>query len=103
MAVYVDDMYKSPIGEFGGMKMSHMIADSTNELLALADCIGVARKWLQKPGTSREHFDVSMSKRRLAIQHGAIPVTMEELCTRTTWRRKPVIRIPRASRSSTKR
>lgn len=33
MTVYIDDMYKNPIGEFRGMKMSHMIADSTRSLL----------------------------------------------------------------------
>jgi hypothetical protein len=30
MTVYVDDMCDSPIGRFGRMKMSHMIADSTD-------------------------------------------------------------------------
>ena len=43
MAVYVDNMQ----AQFGRMKMCHMIADSTEELLAMADRIGVARKWIQ--------------------------------------------------------
>jgi hypothetical protein len=42
--VYVDDMYKSPMGQFGRMKMSHMIADTTEELLQMADKIGVKKK-----------------------------------------------------------
>ncbi len=75
MTVYVDDM-QAP---FGRMKMCHMVADSTEELLAMADKIGVDRKWLQSPGTSREHFDIAMSKRALAVKAGAIEVTRKEL------------------------
>jgi len=75
MSVYVDDMYAG----YGRMKMCHMLADTTEELLTMADVIGVQRKWLQDSGEVREHFDVAMSKRALAIQHGAIPVTMKDL------------------------
>lgn len=78
MTVYVDDMYKYPIGQFGRMKMSHMVADTTEELLAMADTIGVRRKWLQHPGTDGEHFDIAMSKRELAIANGAVPITYRE-------------------------
>jgi len=56
------------------MMMCHMYADSTEELLAMADRIGVARKWIQYPGTYKEHFDVCKSKRALAVQDGAIEV-----------------------------
>lgn len=80
MAVYVDDMYKSPLGQFGRMKMSHMMADSTEELLAMCDKIRVHRKWIQKKGTIHEHFDISISKRQLAILHGAIEVPTMVLC-----------------------
>lgn len=48
---------------YGRMRMAHMVADSTAELLAMADAIGVQRKWLQKAGTAYEHFDVCMAKR----------------------------------------
>lgn len=75
MAVYVDDMRAS----FGRMKMCHMIADSTDELLSMADRIGVDRKWLQDAGTHREHFDIALSKRRLAVAAGAKEITMMEL------------------------
>lgn len=75
MAVYVDDM-QAP---FGRMKMCHMMADTTEELLAMADQIGVARRWLQKPGTHREHFDIALSKRKLAVAAGAIEVTQRDL------------------------
>lgn len=75
MTVYVDNM-RAPYGQ---MKMCHMIAESTDELLAMADRIGVDRKWLQKPGTRFEHFDIALSKRRLAVQAGAVEVGQMEL------------------------
>lgn len=75
MAVYVDDMY----AKFGRMKMCHMIADTTEELLVMVDTIGVQRKWLQKAGQTHEHFDIAMSKRALAVKAGAIQITVREL------------------------
>ena len=87
MTVYVDDMYASPMGRFGRMKMSHMIADSTDELLEMADAIGVARRWIQQSGGPQEHFDISMSKRRIAVGAGAIELTVYELVDRIRARR----------------
>lgn len=78
MSVYVDDM-RAP---FGRLIMCHMAADSTEELLAMADTIGVARKWIQYPGTTKEHFDVCLGKRALAVKAGAIEVSARELCSR---------------------
>jgi hypothetical protein len=75
MAVYVDNMRAT----FGRMKMCHMIADSSEELLEMADKIGVQRKWLQDAGTYREHFDIALSKRKLAVEAGAIEITMSAL------------------------
>lgn len=78
MTVYVDDMYRLALGEFGRMKMSHMIADTTEELLAMAKKIGVKHKWIQDAGTYSEHFDIAKSKRELAIEYGAKPITFME-------------------------
>lgn len=74
MAVYVDNM-EAP---FGRMKMCHMVADTTEELLAMVDKIGVQRKWIQDAGQYSEHFDISMVKRKLAVQNGAIEITMRQ-------------------------
>ena len=41
--VYVDD-YNAP---YGRMTMCHMMADTLEELHAMADKIGIARKWFQ--------------------------------------------------------
>jgi hypothetical protein len=65
--VYVD-LGSIPLGR---MLMSHMIADTPEELHAMAAKIGVARKWLQHGGTPAEHFDICKAKRTLAIKHGA--------------------------------
>jgi len=54
--------------------MCHMVADSTDELMAMADKIGVARRWLQKPGHYQEHFDVCKAMRVRAVALGAIEV-----------------------------
>jgi hypothetical protein len=67
--VYVDQYF----AQYGRMQMSHMIADTLDELHAMADKIGVARKWFQKHA-SIPHYDVCKSKRELAIKFGAIPV-----------------------------
>jgi len=69
MTVYVDDVRH----QFRTMIMCHMWADSLDELLEMADCIGVQRKWLQQPPkASWVHFDISSSKKRLAIEAGAV-------------------------------
>lgn len=75
MAVYVDDM-KAP---YKNMIMSHMIADTTEELIAMAKTIGVKEKWIQFPNTPKEHFDICQKKKELAIQNGAILVTWRQL------------------------
>lgn len=75
MTIYVDDMY----ARFRRMKMCHMIADSQEELLEMADTIGVARQWIQDEGTYQEHFDVCMSARRQAVAAGAVEITLGEL------------------------
>lgn len=75
MTVYVDDARI----RYGRMRMHHMIADSTEELLEMADRIGVQRKWIQLAGTHREHADVCTTKRMLAVAAGAVEVSTRDL------------------------
>ena len=75
MTVYVDDMRAA----FGRMKMCHMIADTEDELYAMADRIGVARKWHQG-----DHYDIALSKRALAVQYGARQITLRQ-CASMMW------------------
>lgn len=79
MAVYVDDMYKYRMGRFRGYRMSHMIADSHEELMDMANQLGLKVEWLQHEGTPKEHFDIPVHKRAQAIRLGAKAVGMKEL------------------------
>ena len=77
MTVYVDDMkaeFQSRHAPGRRYVMSHMIADTDDELHAMADKIGVARKWFQ-----RDHYDITQSKKALAIKHGARAITLREI------------------------
>lgn len=73
--VYVDN-FNAP---FRNMIMCHMIADTTEELLAMVDKIGVNRKWIQDAGTYSEHFDICQTKKALAVAAGAKEISMREL------------------------
>lgn len=87
MTVYVDDMYATELGRFRRMKMSHMIADTTEELIAMARTIGVSTRWIQYRGESNEHFDIAKGKRELAIAAGAVPITLRQ-CSAMIFRRR---------------
>lgn len=69
MSVYVD----SSLYGYGRMVMCHMLADTPDELHAMATRIGVARRWFQEPPkASFWHYDIAKSKRTLAVAAGAI-------------------------------
>ncbi len=87
MTVYVDDMHLRLMGSFGSMKMCHMVADSDDELHAMADRIGVQRKWWQRPPQHDSHYDIAMSKREAALALGAIAVTMRQCAAMVARRR----------------
>lgn len=83
MTVYVDDFKAA----YGRMHMNHMIADTDEELHAMADQIGVQRKWHQNT-ISGSHYDIATSKRELAIAAGAVPITVRQAAMMTKKRRK---------------
>jgi len=68
MAVYVDNA-RNP---YGRMLMCHMVADTIEELLEMADKIGLQRRHFQP--TSHPHFDVSVGYRSKALAAGAVEV-----------------------------
>lgn len=74
MTVYVDNM-RAP---FGRMVMCHMLADTDDELHAMADRIGVARQF-QKPGTPHANYDICLSKRALAVAAGAVEASKRDV------------------------
>lgn len=75
MTVYVDNM-RAP---YGRLVMCHMIADSDEELHAMAEQIGVRRQWHQAPPkATHSHYDIALSKRALALRAGAVEITWRQ-------------------------
>jgi hypothetical protein len=69
---------------------SHMVADSLEELHAMADAIGMRRSWFQdKPGFP--HYDITPPKRAMAIRKGALERTTCDLVTicRAVYKKEP--------------
>lgn len=83
MSVYVDNAFIAADVSNGARVLSgrwcHMTADSRDELDAMADRIGLRRDWIQHPGTSREHYDVTEPKRRAAVAAGAVERDWREM------------------------
>lgn len=81
MAVYVDDM-RAPL-KVGNRTyvMCHMIADSEDELRAMATAIGVQLRYHQYQGTYKSHFDIALSKRALAVKCGAQEITAHQVAS----------------------
>jgi len=67
VSVYVDRARN----RFGRMLMCHMIADTLEELHAMADRIGLRREWFQGRA-SFPHYDVCQAKRAQAVSLGAV-------------------------------
>lgn len=86
MPVYVDDMeadFKPEHRPGRTYVMCHMIADTEAELHAMADKIGVARRWYQG-----DHYDITKSKRVLAVAAGAREITQRQLGCMAILRRR---------------
>ena len=75
MSVYVDDMQAEYYSHRLHRKliMCHMLADTDEELRAMADKIGIAQRWHQG-----DHFDICKSMRDKAVKLGAIEITMRQ-------------------------
>jgi hypothetical protein len=65
------------------MKMSHMMADTEEELHQMAEAIGMRREWFQG-----DHYDVSMGRRTKALALGAVPITVRQMAEFRKGKRK---------------
>jgi hypothetical protein len=87
MAILVDPIFDCP-GPRGHDRWSHMGSDDHSEaglaeLHAMAARIGLRRTWFQnKP--YHKHYDVTPSKRALAVKAGAIEVSQREYVRRVS-------------------
>jgi hypothetical protein len=80
VTVYVDGARN----RLGRMLCCHMVADELDELHAMAAAIGMRRVWFQAHA-STPHYDVSLTRRQLALELGAVEVDrrgMALLCRR---------------------
>ena len=85
MTVYVDDA----IWPFRDMLMCHMVADTLEELHAMANEIGMKRAAFQDaPKASHPHYDVSQERRALALELGAVYVPAKVLSHAIVARRR---------------
>lgn len=95
MTVYVDDMrapYKMKRWPYRKLIMSHMFCDPIEDFHALhrmVDIIGLSRRWFQGQKAEFPHYDICQSMRKIAVQNGAIEVTMREMVKMIQARRKP--------------
>jgi hypothetical protein len=78
MTVYVDDMALRADVSSGHRTLrgrwSHLMADSTEELLEFAWRLDLRPGWIQRPGAPTEHCDVTASKRTAALRLGAVAI-----------------------------
>jgi hypothetical protein len=74
------------------MVMCHMLADTPAELHAMAESIGMKRDWYQSPEkASFPHYDLSLSRRKFALERGAKEMTRQELSAYMRATRKRLI------------
>lgn len=70
MAVYVDDA----VHRWRGLRWAHLMADSVDELHAMAARLGIPRRAFQDKA-SGVHYDVPSHLRAVAIALGAVPLS----------------------------
>ncbi len=77
MGVYVDPLFDTEgwSDRWPFKQACHMMADSDEELHVFAARLGLRRAWHQPcPPHSVSHYDLTASKRRRAVQLGAVAV-----------------------------
>jgi hypothetical protein len=77
MAAYVDFTRTHESGEW-----CHMIADTDEEMHALAGRIGISRGRLHISSSGIAHYDLRPYQRELAVSYGAVEITSRELVIR---------------------
>lgn len=88
MALYVD----SARNRFGRMVMSHLFADTSEELAEAERALGIPRGSIHHPGQAKEHLDVSQAKRRDAIAMGAKEISTRQVARLIAGRRQQMTR-----------
>ena len=88
VSVYVDELRQWPEEAIAtaarkhGQLWAHLFADTEDELHAMADAIGIKRKWYQG-----DHYDICMEYRVYAVKLGAVEITLKQLACMSAMRR----------------
>ena len=86
--VYVDALVETIPGKrWPYKKACHLLADSDDELHAAAQAIGLKRAWFQT--STLHHYDLTASKRKLALEQGATEVDRKWIAHRVRHKRAP--------------
>lgn len=70
MTVYIDD----PVHAWRGERWAHLLADSLDELHAMAARLGIPRRAFQNK-LSGAHYDVPATLRDEAVRLGTVPIS----------------------------
>lgn len=70
MTVYVDDA----VHLWRGQRWAHLMADTLDELHAMAERLGIPRRAFQNK-TSGAHYDVTAELRAMALPLGAVAIS----------------------------
>ena len=86
MAVYVDQ----PVWEWRGRRWCHLLADTDEELDALAEALGLKRAWFQHRDAMpwKDHYDIPDELRAEAIRAGAVEVDLRHVAAHIRARRE---------------
>jgi len=82
MAAYVDELFyteRTPRWPYD--RACHLTADTLSELHEFAERIGMKRAWFQEH-RRHPHYDLTASKRRLAVRLGAVEIRARERAER---------------------
>lgn len=82
MTVYVDallDHGPEVARRLGRRQWCHLTADSKDELHAFARRLGLRREWFQQPRPVAWHYDITATKRRRALELGAVEINVRQL------------------------
>ncbi|HJQ43486.1 MAG TPA: DUF4031 domain-containing protein [Jatrophihabitantaceae bacterium] len=78
MACYVDSVRSYPGAGLRFTEFCHLLADTRDELHAMADALGIPRRFFQEHPW-RWHHDLPAQLRPLAVELGAREVTMHDV------------------------
>ena len=78
MACYVDVVRSYPDAGLRFTEFCHLLADTPGELHAMADAIGMPRRFFQDH-PRRWHYDLPVHLRGLAVELGALELTTRQV------------------------